>query len=87
MLLLAWFIATCLFSIDANEVEGIENNIAADIVAAILLFNLIPWLINYRRWRRRKSEQQAALNPAGAGDQSFVAPTRSRKRTNIGFAI
>jgi hypothetical protein len=87
MLLLAWFIATCLFTINANEVEGIENNIAADIVAAILLFNLIPWLITYRRWRRRKREQEAALNPAGIGDQSFVVPTRSRKRTKIGFAI
>ncbi len=70
MMLLAWFIATCLFTIDANEVEGIENNIAADIVAAILLFNLIPWLITYRRRQRRKSEQQAALNPAGSVDQS-----------------
>ncbi len=83
MLLLAWFIATCLFTIDANEVEGIENNIAADIVAAILLFNLIPWLITYRRWRRRKREQENALNPARPFDENYVAPVRSRRRTNI----
>ena len=87
MLLLAWFIATCLFTIDANKVEGIENNIAADIVAAILLFNLIPWLITYRRWRKRKKEKEKALNPARSFDENYVAPFRSIRRTNVGFAI
>ena len=54
----------------SNEVEGIENNIAADIVAAILLFNLIPWFVSYRRWRKRKREQETALKPAGAFDEN-----------------
>ena len=87
ILLLAWFIATCLFTIDANEVEGIENNIAADIVAAILLFNLIPWFVSYRRWRKRKREQEIALKPAGAFDENYVVPVRSRRGANIGLAI
>ena len=87
IMLLAWFIATCLFTIDANEVEGIENNIAADIVAAILLFNLIPWLISYGRWRKRKRKQEIALNPAGAFDENYVMPVRSRRSANIRFAI
>ena len=87
ILLLAWFIATCLFTIDANEVEGIENNIAADIVAAILLFNLVPWLISYGRWRKRKREQETALKPAGAFDENYVVPVRSRRSANIRFAI
>ena len=87
ILLLAWFIATCLFTIDANEVEGIENNIAADIVAAILLFNLIPWFVSYRRWRKRKREQEIALKPAGAFDENYVVPVRSRRSANIKLAI
>ena len=87
ILLLAWFIATCLFTIDANEVEGIENNIAADIVAAILLFNLIPWFVSYRRWRKRKREQETALKPAGAFDENYVLPVRSRRRSNFRLAI
>lgn len=87
LLLVVWLIGTTLFTIDANETEGIQNNIAADIVAAILLFNLIPWLISYRRWRKRKRKQEIALNPAGAFDENYVAPVRSRKRANIGFAI
>ena len=87
IMLLTWFIATCLFTIDANEVEGIENNIAADIVAAILLFNLIPWFVSYRRWRKRKREQETALKPAGAFDENYVLPVRSRRSANIGLAI
>lgn len=87
VLLLTWFVATCLFTIDANEVEGIENNIAADIVAAIFLFNLIPWLISYRRWRKRKRKQEIAVSPAGVVDQDFVMPVRSRRGANIGLAI
>ena len=87
LLLVVWLIGTTLFTIDANETEGIQNNIAADIVAAILLFNLIPWLISYRRWRKRKRKQEIALNPAGAFDENYVAPVRSRRRANIGFAI
>ncbi len=87
VLLLAWFVATCLFTIDANEVEGIENNIAADIVAAILLFNLIPWFVSYRRWRKRKSEQEIALSPVKTLDHNYVVPVRSRRSANIRFAI
>jgi hypothetical protein len=87
IMLLTWFIATCLFTIDANEVEGIENNIAADIVAAILLFNLIPWFVSYRRWRKRKREQEIALKPAGAFDENYVVPVRSRRRSNFRLAI
>ena len=87
VLLLAWFIATCLFTIDANEVVGIENNIAADIVAAILVFNLIPWFISYRRWRKRKRRQEIAISPAGVVNQDFVMPVRSRRGANIGLAI
>lgn len=87
VLLLAWFIATCLFTIDANEVEGIENNIAADIVAAILVFNLIPWFISYRRWRKRKRRLEIAVKPAGVVDQDFVMPIRSRRGANIGFVL
>jgi hypothetical protein len=87
LLLLAWLIATTIFTINANETEGIQNNIAADIVAAILLFNLIPWLISYRRWRKRKRMRERALNPAGAFDENYVTPVRSRRRANIGFAI
>ena len=87
IMLLAWFVATCLFTIDANEVEGIENNIAADIVAAILLFNLIPWLISYGRWRKRKREQEISLNPVKTLDQNYVMPVRSRRSANIKLAI
>ena len=87
IMLLTWFIATCLFTIDANEVEGIENNIAADIVAAILLFNLIPWFVSYRRWRKRKRAQEIALSPVKTLDQNYVVPVRSRRSANIGLAI
>jgi hypothetical protein len=51
------------------------------------LFNLIPWLIIYRRWRRRKREQEIALNPPPAADDDFVAQVGSGKRRGIGFLI
>lgn len=90
VLLLAWFIATCLFTIDANEVEGIQNNIAADIVAAILLFNLTPWLISYSRWKRRKRRQEKALAEAKdevAGDYAPAGDYAYKQRSNLRFAI
>jgi hypothetical protein len=68
VLLLAWLIATTIFTIDANEVEGIKNDYVADFIAAILLFNLIPWLVINRKRKKRKRASQKITDDAEVYD-------------------
>jgi len=63
-LLLAWLIATTIFTINANEVEGIKNDYVADFIAAILLFNLIPWIVINRKRKKRKKASRALHDDA-----------------------
>ena len=67
-LILAWLVATTIFTIDANEVEGIKNDYVADFIAAILLFNLIPWIVINRKQKKRKKASRALLDDAEVYD-------------------
>jgi hypothetical protein len=67
-LILAWLVATTIFTIDANEVEGIKNDYLADFIAAILVFNLIPWLVINRKRKKRKKASRKITDDAEVYD-------------------
>ena len=45
VLLLAWLVATTIFTIDANEVEGIKNDYLADFIAATVKSDRINFVM------------------------------------------
>ena len=82
LLLLAWLIGTTIFTIDANKVEGIKDDYLSDFIAAILVFNLIPWMAILVKWRRRRLEEESALDVA-----ELSTPRRSARYSLISLVV
>lgn len=62
-LLGAWFLWSCWFTYEADIFSGVNNSVFQDILVAITLFNLVPWLILYRG--RLKREELLYANKSG----------------------
>jgi len=82
LLLLVWLIATTIFTIDANKVEGIKNDYLSDFIAAILVFNLIPWMAILVKRRRRRLDEESAL-----GNAKLSRPRRSARYSLISLVV
>lgn len=82
LLLLLWLIATTKFTIDANEVEGVKTDYVSDVIAAILLFNLLPWIIIFAKKRRRKRVSKKPFD-----ESDFHPPRRSARYSLISLIV
>ena len=82
VLLLAWLIGTTIFTIDANKVEGIKDDYLSAFIAAILVFNLIPWMAILVKRRRRRLDEESALDVA-----ELSTPRRSARYSLISLVV
>ena len=66
-LLGAWFLWSCWFTYKADNFLNQDNNILQNILLAITLFNLVPWLILYRGRLKREALIYASKSGDTAG--------------------